>query len=135
MSNPDDHALAAGRAFPWHEVYVADTQAAMDFYTQALGMGTEEMEMGEMGKYKMLTVNGKAVAGSMSTKELQHPDVPPHWAVYMAVDDVDSRIAKVKELGGKCVVDPFDVPTVGRMALIADPQGAHLWLYKDSGQS
>ncbi|MGI8923955.1 MAG: VOC family protein [Fimbriimonadales bacterium] len=136
MSNPmDDHALAAGRTFPWHEVYVADTQAAMDFYTKALGMGTEEMEMGEMGKYKMLTANGKAVAGSMSTKELEHPDVPPHWAVYMAVDDVDARVTKVKELGGTCVVDPFDVPTVGRMALIADPQGAHLWLYKDSGKA
>lgn len=126
----DEHSLAAGRAFPWHELYVPDVQKGIDFYVQAFGMETEGFPMGEMGTYHMLKVNGAAVAGVMSTSEGPAQDAPTHWAVYLAVDDVDARVAKVEALGGKVVVPAMDVPTVGRMALIADPQGAHIWLYK-----
>ncbi len=126
----EQHITASGKTFPWHEVYAPDEQAAIDFYTKALGMGTTDFDMGPEGKYHMLTANGTGVAGVMSTKKLDHPGVPPHWAVYMAVDDVDKRIAKCKELGATVVVEPMDIPKVGRMALIADPQGAHLWLFK-----
>lgn len=126
----EDHALHAGRAFPWHELYVPDLDAAVDFYKNALGFGHEVWDMGDM-KYNMLTRNGKSVAGMMSTNDPQMmPGVPPHWAVYVAVDDVDARLAKVTEMGGTIVVPAMDIPTVGRMALISDPQGAHLWLYK-----
>lgn len=126
----DEHALAAGSAFPWHEVYAPDPQKAIDFYQKALGMEGEAFPMGDMGTYHMLKVNGKAVAGLMSTSEGPAQGAPTHWAVYHAVDDVDARVAKVVEHGGTVVVPAMDVPTVGRMALIADNQGAHLWLYK-----
>jgi predicted enzyme related to lactoylglutathione lyase len=126
----NDYATRVGTAFPWHELYVADVPAAIKFYAEALGLGHEEMDMGEMGSYPMITHNGKPVAGIMGTTTLSHP-VPPHWAVYLAVDDVDARVAKVLELGGTVVVEALNVPTVGRMALIADPQGAHLWLFQE----
>ena len=83
--------------------------------------------------YKMLTNNGKAVCGVMSTtNDPQLKDVPPHWSTYIGVDDVDARIAKCTASGGKIVQGPMDVPNVGRMALIQDPQGAHIWLYKSA---
>jgi predicted enzyme related to lactoylglutathione lyase len=122
--------LAVGKAFPWHEVYVPDSKAALDFYTKAFGMGTKEYPMGEMGTYHMLTVDGTPVAGVMSTTEMQMPNVPPQWSVYLAVDDVDKRLKMAKDLGAKVVVEPMDIPSVGRMTLISDPQGAHIWLYK-----
>ena len=50
--------------------------------------------------------------------------VPPHWNVYFNVADVDASIAKAEELGAKTVVPAFDVPDVGRMAVLTDPQGA-----------
>lgn len=130
----DQHALAAGRAFPWHELYVPDVQAAVDFYTNALGMGTQDMDMGPMGTYRMFTANGVPVAGSMSTQspDLAAMNIPPHWATYFSVDDVDATLEKVKANGGTVVVEPIDVPNVGRMALIADPQGAHIWVYRHS---
>lgn len=128
----EDHAMAAGRAFPWHEVYAPDAEAALEFYTKALDMDTEAMDMGPMGKYHMLKVNGTSIAGVMSTNNPDMKDVPPHWAVYHSVDDVDARVEKVKSLGGTLVVPAMDIPGVGRMALIADPQGAHLWLFKDA---
>ncbi|MDX6581948.1 MAG: uncharacterized protein QOI10_1132 [Solirubrobacterales bacterium] len=51
------------------------------------------------------------------------PDTPPHWNVTFAVDDADASAARVKELGGQVIVDPFDAPWV-RMAVVSDPQGA-----------
>jgi len=129
----DQHALASGRAFPWHELNVPDVDAAIDFYTKALDMGTQDFPH-EMGTYKMLTVGGTPVGGAMSTNspEMAGMNVPPHWAVYMSVDDVDARLEKVTANGGTVVVPAMDVAKVGRMALIADPQGAHIWLYKPS---
>jgi uncharacterized protein len=126
----EQHALAEGMTFCWHEVYAPSAQATIDFYTQALDFGTTEMDMGPMGKYHMLTREGKGVAGVLSTDSMEMQGVPPQWATYLAVDDVDARLAKCQSLGAKVVVPPMDVPTVGRMSLIADPQGAHIWLFK-----
>jgi uncharacterized protein len=129
----DEHAQAVGTTFVWHEVYAPDAQAAVDFYTKALGFGAKAMEMGEMGTYHMLTKNGTAVAGVMSTNNPDMANVPPHWATYLAVDDVDASLASCQEHGATVVVPPMDIPSVGRMVLIQDPQGAHIWLYKGEG--
>jgi len=126
----NQYAMTTGRAFPWHECYVPDADKAVEFYTNALGMGTEEMTIPGMPPYKMLTFNGQPVCGVVSTTSLPMPNIPPHWATYMSVDDVDARLEKVKENGGKVVVEAMDIPSVGRMAMITDPQGAAIWLFK-----
>lgn len=126
------YAQHVGRTFPWHELYVPDTEAAIKFYSEALGFETEAMPMGDMGTYTMFKVNGQSVAGIVQTGTEQVPEAPPHWAVYLSVDDVDARVAKCVALGGTNVVPAMDIPNVGRMALIADPQGAHIWLFKSS---
>lgn len=131
MPTYDEHNMNVGRTFPWHEVYTANLDATVDFYTKALGFGTEKMNMGQ-GDYTMLTMNGMGVAGVMDTNTLEHPNVPPHWAAYLSVDDVDARLAKCKEMGATVLVEPMDIPKVGRMALIQDPQGSVLWLFKGS---
>jgi predicted enzyme related to lactoylglutathione lyase len=128
----EEHAVAAGTTFPWHEVYCKNSQKAVEFYTQALDFGTQEYNMGDGRTYKMLTRNGVAVGGIMETAGQEWEHVPPHWAVYLSVDDVDKRLAKCQELGATVVVPPMDIPNVGRMALISDPQGAHIWLYTPS---
>jgi uncharacterized protein len=135
MSTPetqDQHSLSVGRAFPWHELCVKDVDAAIDFYTNALGFGTESMDMGELGMYRMLTRHGVPVAGTMSTDSEPMQEIPPHWAVYFAVDDLDGSLSNCVEHGATVVVPAMDVPTVGRMSLISDPQGAHIWLYQAS---
>jgi len=53
---------------------------------------------------------------------------PPHWNVYFAVEDVDGSAARAEELGGKTIAPAMDVPGVGRMAMLADPQGALFWV-------
>jgi predicted enzyme related to lactoylglutathione lyase len=126
----EQHAIAAGKTFPWHELYAPNQQAAIDFYTQALGMGTQDYDMGNGFTYKMLVANGMPIAGIMDTSTPEMTGVPTHWSVYMAVDDVDVRLEKCKSMGATVVHGPMDVPNVGRMVLIADPQGAHIWLFK-----
>ncbi|MBI1756738.1 MAG: VOC family protein [Fimbriimonas ginsengisoli] len=126
-----DFQTATAKTFPWHELYVGDAEAGRRFYTEALGWGKEDYDMGQM-KYPMLSANGSAICGVMATNTPEMKDVPPHWAVYIGVDDVDARLAKCTGLGAKVVVPPMDVPTVGRMALIQDPQGAHFWIFKSA---
>jgi predicted enzyme related to lactoylglutathione lyase len=52
------------------------------------------------------------------------PGVPNHWHVDFAVDDADATAAKAAAEGGQVVVEPFDIPSVGRCAVLTDPQGA-----------
>lgn len=126
----NESALAVGNTFVWHELYAKNVDEAVTFYTEALGFGVEEMEMGEMGVYKMLSRNGRAICGVCSSNVPGHGEVPPHWATYLSVDDVDARLGKAVEHGAIQLVAPMDVPTVGRMALIQDPSGAQIWLFK-----
>jgi uncharacterized protein len=131
----DQFAVAVGKTFVWHEVYGPSADASIDFYTKALGWGVQSMEMGEMGTYHMLTVNGTAVAGIQATDgNPQMEGVPPHWATYVAVDDVDARVAKCESLGATVLVPAMDIPKVGRMCLIKDPQGATVWLFTPDPQ-
>jgi len=51
-------------------------------------------------------------------------DIPAHWMIYFAVENCDTAIKKVVELGGQVCVPATDVPDVGRFSVICDPQGA-----------
>jgi predicted enzyme related to lactoylglutathione lyase len=50
--------------------------------------------------------------------------MPPHWMLYVSVADCDERAAKAKELGASVAFPPFDIPNVGRIAILSDAQGA-----------
>ena len=50
--------------------------------------------------------------------------MPPHWAIYVAVESADATASSVPALGGKVIVPPFDVMEFGRMAVLQDPTGA-----------
>jgi predicted enzyme related to lactoylglutathione lyase len=58
---------------------------------------------------------------------------PPHWMANVQVDDVDAAAALAKKLGGQVHKQPEDIPTVGRFAVIADPQGASISIFKPDG--
>jgi hypothetical protein len=127
----NQYVQAAGKAFVWHQVFGASEQTALDFYTRALDWGVQEYSMGEWGTYKMLTIDGCPVAGVVGTEGNNcTKDVPPNWQVSIGVDDVDARVAKCVSLGATIIQEPMDIPTVGRMAVIQDPQGAVFSLFK-----
>lgn len=56
----------------------------------------------------------------------QAKGMPPSWGICISVDDVDAMVKKARQLDGEFVVAPTDIPTVGRFAVLKDPQGAML---------
>jgi predicted enzyme related to lactoylglutathione lyase len=110
----------------WNECVTPDVPKAMAFYAEVLGMSSEDQDMGEMGTYTLVSnAAGRQVGGSMNPVM---EGIPPHWNVYFNVADVDASVARAEELGGSSVAPAMDVPGVGRMAMVADPQGAMFWV-------
>ena len=69
----------------------------------------------------MATKKGLSAAG---IGELQTEGHPPVWSTYFAVSNADATAAKVKDAGGRVLLEPFDVTDAGRMAIVSDPTGA-----------
>jgi len=108
----------------WHELMTSDTAKCQAFYTGLFGWTTQDFPMGEGEPYKLWVQGDKPSGGMMRLDPKQFASVPPHWMIYVKVDDCDAAVAKVKTTGGAVKHEPFDVPNIGRIAIIADPTGA-----------
>ena len=106
----------------WNECQTRDPQAAADFYRDVFGHEIETADMGG-SEYRVLKVDGKSVAGMFSIPP-EMTDLPPNWATTFAVEDADAAVRRAAELGAVVLVEPFDIPTVGRYAVLRDPVGA-----------
>lgn len=109
-------------AFGWNELATRDTEASRAFYTAVFGW--EPADWGPEGvEYTLWNVDGQPVGGMMPMGDRYPAEVPAHWGTYFVVEDADATAAKADELGGSVVVAPFDVPDVGRVAMLNDPHG------------
>ena len=119
-------------AFFWNELMTNDVEKAKQFFARTVGWQFEGMNMADMGgagTYWVAQADGKPVGGMMDMTGVVPPGVPPHWIGYVEVDDIDARIAQVASAGGNVMRPPFDIPGVGRIAILADPTGAVLgWI-------
>jgi predicted enzyme related to lactoylglutathione lyase len=105
----------------------SDVEKAKSFYAKTLGWAIEEMKM-PSGSYWIAKADGKMVGGIMSNA-MMPPGTPSYWFAYIEVDDVDTRVKSVAANGGKVVREPFDIPDVGRIAIISDATGAMIgWM-------
>jgi uncharacterized protein len=110
-------------AFCWNELAAPDLDAAPDFYGQLFGWRTEAYEGGPM---RYLTIkNGDATNGGMREKR---PEEPPYWLVYFAVEEMETALAMIRQLGGSVIAGPYDMADA-KIAVAQDPQGAVFALY------
>ncbi|MEO7244684.1 MAG: VOC family protein [Rubrivivax sp.] len=109
-------------AFSWSELTTTDPAAASEFYGSLFGWTAETMDMGT-GPYRVLKVGAEAIGGIMASPP-GAPAMPTRWSAYVTVDDIDATAERCVALGGKLLMPPTDIPTVGRMAILQDPQGA-----------
>jgi predicted enzyme related to lactoylglutathione lyase len=111
-------------ALCWTELYTRDTKKASAFYTSLFGWRTKPFEGSPM-PYTVFQLPGDELgfAGMLDMSD-EMPGVPPHWLPYFQVDDTDKIVARGRELGAEPIMPATDVPTVGRLAIIKDPQGA-----------
>ena len=106
-----------------------DVEDAKRFYGEVVGWEAHEMDMGPSGSYTLFNSGGADRAGCM-TMPPSAEGTPPAWLTYLGTDDVDATAEKAESLGATIMMAAFDVPTVGRLAVIADPTGAIVGLYK-----
>ncbi len=121
--------------FSWVDLATPDPEGAKRFYADLLGWDHEDMPVGDGQVYTMARLGGRAVAGIYSQPEDQlQAGIPSSWLSHVTVGDVDAAAARASELGGTALAAPFDVLEAGRMAVLADPQGAPfaVWQPKDS---
>jgi uncharacterized protein len=119
---------AVGR-FVWHDQMSDDPAAASRFYGDLLGWEIEIWKPGEMD-YPMIKVGGQTHGGFGPAQG----GAPSHWLGHVLVDDTDAAAARAEGAGGKIVAPAMDIPEVGRMVVMADPQGAIVSLYTSSGE-
>lgn len=119
--------------FIWYELLTSEPGAAAAFYGEVLGWSVADSGQAGMD-YRLLAKNGVPVAGLMAIPAAAAVSgMQPSWLGYVGVADVDASVARIVEAGGELHMPAMDVPNVGRMAMIADPQGASLYVMTPNG--
>jgi hypothetical protein len=107
----------------WVDTSQPDPDAAAAFYGDLFGWKFEDVMSAESpGRYLIARLRGCDVAGVSSLPEGAPPQ--PVWNTYIWVEDADEAAAKAREAGGSVLSEPVDVMDAGRMAVLADPEGA-----------
>ncbi len=106
----------------WNELITPDIEGAKTFYSELFGWELRDEDMGER-TYTIAKSNNIEVAGLMQTPA-EAQGMPAQWGAYVAVENVDASAARAEQLGATVVMAPRDIPGVGRICVIADPQGA-----------
>mgnify|MGYP000863894931 CR=1 FL=1 len=115
--------------FHWNELMTRNLEKTKAFYHDALGWEFQAVPMVPSGTYWLVVDGETPVCGLFEVEGAEYEGQPDSWMGYIAVDDVDARVAKAREGGAVVVTEPFDVPEVGRMAVLQPPGGANIaWM-------
>ena len=115
----------------WYELVTTDADASKEFYDHVVGWTIEAQPSGDMDYRMIATADGSNVGGVAGISPGMPPEASkPGWRFYIGVDDVDATAAKIPEAGGSVTFPPFDLPGVGRMAFVADPQGIAFFIMR-----
>ncbi|MEO3941642.1 VOC family protein [Paenarthrobacter nicotinovorans] len=105
----------------WNELQTNDVPKAVAFYEAVTGCTSETEPSGDLQEYTSLLVDGRRIAGAL---KLPIQGLSPFWMTYFNVVDIDATVEQAVELGSHVIAPAFDVPGVGRMAVLMDPAGA-----------
>lgn len=116
--------------FIWYELMTADPAASKRFYDDVVGWRMEPEPSGDMD-YRMIAAPDGLVGGVLPlTPEMQEHGARPTWIGYVGVDDVDAAVSAAERDGGRTLMPASDMPGVGRMAMVADPDGAPFYVMR-----
>lgn len=115
--------------FHWNELMTRDVDRAKKFYAETLGWSFDSMPLPGEANYTIAMVDGEPVGGISDINGPEYNGVPEGWMSYIAVDDVDARVRRATQAGAKVTTPAFDVPDVGRIAILVEPGGATIgWM-------
>jgi predicted enzyme related to lactoylglutathione lyase len=118
-------------SFTWCECQTRDVEGAKAFGEAVFGWRAETSDFAG-GTYTIVYVGDRGVGGIVAMPDGVPVAVPSYWLTYFAVDDCDATVAKVTEMGGLVTLPPIDAEGVGRLAVVADPQGAAFGVIKNA---
>ena len=111
-------------SFYWNELNTRDVAKAKKFYADTMGWTYDGMPMPGGGTYWLAKSGDAVVGGVFDISGADFKDVPESWMSYIAVDNVDERVKKATKAGAKVMKPAFDIPNVGRIAILLEPGGA-----------
>lgn len=125
--------MAKSTGWPvWYELMSADPQGVAPFYKAVLGwdIPAEGMQMPTGSEYRAIgRADGGQIGGLLTlTPDMLEMGMAPGWLPYFHAAPVDEVAEKVWEAGGSVPLPPMDIPQAGRLAMMADPQGAHFYV-------
>lgn len=112
----------------WYELLTSDMAAAEAFYTAVLGWTVQPFEGSPEPYHMWARGDGTLVGGVMRIP--QGMNFPPHWEMYVGVPQLEAAVSRIEQLGGSALSPAIEVPTVGRMRTMKDPQGAVFSIYE-----
>lgn len=115
----------------WYELMTTDAEGAKAFYDAVVGWDIKEGAP-EFQGYRMIGRADGGFAGGVLpiSEEMAGHGAKPGWLGYIHVSDVDDAVAAIEAAGGTTWMAPSDIPNVGRVALVTDPQGAPFYVMK-----
>jgi uncharacterized protein len=115
----------------WYELMTTDMKAAETFYRTVVGWTSTPFEGSPQPYTMFIRSGGTPVAGLMTRPD--EVKAPPFWAMYVGVPNLEAAAAQITRLGGRECSPVIDVPSVGRMQMMTDPQGAAFYVYEPAG--
>lgn len=112
--------------FNWIELQTYHADEAITFYRKTIGWEFLAEKMPSGGTYWIGLSSGKPVCGVLTLENKKGNNHRDRWITYIHVDDLDDAISRVENYGGEVLRTPWDVPGVGRVALIQDTGGAEI---------
>lgn len=125
--------------FIWYELLTSDADAAADFYGKVVGWTSSNSGQPDVDYRFFSSGDGSDMADGVGGFMAITPDMAaggavPCWLGYIGVDDVDASVAAMTSAGGTVQMPAFDMPGVGRMAMVSDPQGAPFYVMKGASE-
>ena len=112
----------------WYELLTTDMKAAEAFYKAVIGWGVAPMEGSPQAYDLWMRPDGVPMGGVMTIPEGMN--FPPHWGMYVGVPKLEDAVSKIERLGGRALSPVIEVPNVGRMRTMHDPQGSAFSVYE-----
>lgn len=121
-------------SFIWYELITTDTVAAGRFYADVVGWTVGDVGGGVSG-YRIFSAGKAGVAGMMALPQgSAQSGMGPGWLGYIGVDDVNAAVADITAGGGAVHMPARDLPGVGRVAMVADPQGVAFYVIRGASE-
>ncbi len=120
--------------FIWYELITPDPDGAKTFYDAVMGWDIGPPSADAMGYREIRAGSGHAGGVLRLSEEMASHGARPTWLGYIGVDDVDRSVESIEQGGGKVLMPAFDIPNVGRIAMVADAQGVPFYVMRGASE-